>query len=210
MEELQNPGADNISSAEQNPPKNPALAFIEKRKIFVILALALVVLIVIACVVFIPQSPERVAEEYCEADFFEDIYKQQSYSAHVLFNKKDEASFFERKSLDYGENIDSLQEYGNVLREIKEEYLLDRYGKYTITFEATLSRDIPLDRLSDYSVYLDKMEKTGSHNRDDIKELKRVTVKMKLEGEERNLRETHEFVLVKLGLSWKVLCEILY
>ena len=207
MEELQNPGADNISSAEQNPPKNPALAFFEKRKIFVILALALVVLIVIACVVFIPQSPERVAEEYCEAALFRDISKKDAYSAYSTYAEDDlDEEFFEKKSDLYDEDITNLQELSNVCRTREEEELYDHYGEYEVTIESTRTRDMSMRKLEEeYNYSLKTMEAEGIFDRDDIEDIKVITVKIRIQGEDDNDRDTYDVIVVKLGSSWKVL-----
>ena len=118
----------------------------------------------------------------------------------------DEEVFFENQSNWLDEDITSWKDYYEAKDASNKEGMEDELGRYTIKTEAKKVKDVSAKKIrSDYEYWLDELEDSIGFDSDKIKEGKRVTVKLTIKGEDDTERETVDVVLVRTGLTWKVL-----
>lgn len=171
---------------------------------------AAIVALVVAIVLLARGSATSVAKRYCTA-YWGDIRKIEQLSAYDWRNEKlqgyeDEDAFFEDMSEEYDADIRSWQDYYRALNEYGREVLDDYVGKYSAEMDVTKVRDISVDKLrGDLSYHIKKLEEHGSFDADKITAAKKITVKVKLKGEERTVRYTYDMYLVKVSGAWKIL-----
>ena len=183
--------------------------FSPEKRIWTIAILGVFVLLVIG-IIFVSTyfSPQNVALRFVKAMQYDDVVTMHSVMAYdnyqYLLKDKAEAEYFEERSDYYEEDIDNWKTYSKLLKERTEDYLFEEYGEYKITFEATREKDISKRKLES-EVDLEYLENKTDFNIDQVSKVKTVTVKMKIEGEEKVKRYTYTVYMVKVGLFWKAL-----
>ena len=117
----------------------------------------------------------------------------------------DEEEFFESISDWTDSDISSWSDYYKVLEDEAKEDLEDSYGKYRVSAEATKEKNMSLKKWEDeYDWEIENYEDAGCFDRDSVKAVKIVTVKVKIQGEDDIERDSGEICMVKMGLFWKV------
>lgn len=184
----------------------------QRRKKTIVLLAAAVVLIVVVVSIMSYLSPESTAERYVRAYTLDDLKTEQRINCYdsmalILADYEDEEEFFEDWSDTLDVDIENWNEFYRAFQADTEEELKDEYGDYKLTVEATRTKDVSNSRMErDYSSRMDKLEEDyEGFDRDDIRDMKEVTVKMKLEGEDYTERESYVVTLVKIHGLWKVL-----
>lgn len=179
------------------------------------IAISSAILIILFAVVFgiiSHNSPSGIAERYVKAYIFQDaitlnqLCAYDYYALQLYEYDHDEESFFEAVSDEIDEEITSWKDYSKYMKKYITEYLSDEYGEYKITLEATRVKNKSIKKFEEENTsLLKKIEKRTNFDRDGISAIKEVTVKTKIQGEEKTDRETVTIYLVKIGFSWKVL-----
>ena len=219
MEEMHNVNSEDttaeietatVSACADSKSKNSIVGFIKKRKLLLIIIAAVVVLGTAAGIVLSSLTPENIAEECAEAYFLSDYAKVEKYTAYNFrtfkLGGKDEEEFFEIQGGLYKEYIETWDDYFSVLKENRAEYIYDGYGEYELTVEATRSKEMSQRKFEvEYSRTLQALEEDNLLDRDDITDVKVVTVKIKIKGEDETDRKTIDIIMVKIGLLWKAL-----
>lgn len=205
---------DEIFSQQEVQQISPVMAFLKtKWRLLAIVAAAVVILAVVLIFVLGGNSPESVALKYVEAELNGDEFNAREYMAYdyceflLEFFDCDEDEFFEKMSDSLGEDIESWEDYGQVLRDQAKEELEDEYGDYEITMEVTRVKDSSVKKIKEVFL-LESLEDDGLIDRDDFKDIKEVTVKVKISGEDETDRETLAVFMVQLGSLWKVLTAV--
>ena len=195
-----------------NPKPHPKKSTLNpKLKKFIPLIAAAVVVIAVLVGVIRYNSPASVAQRYLKASFT-DSKRASSMLAYddqariVSRYDGDEEVFFENQSNWLDEDITSWKDYYKAKDASNKEGMEDELGRYTIKTEARKVKDVSAKKIrSDYEYWLDELEDSADFDRDKIKEGKRVTVKLTIKGEDDTERRTVDVVLVRTGLTWKVL-----
>ena len=173
----------------------------------------MVAVVVIAVLVSVIRynSPGAVAARYFKATISDSARaaRMTAYDAKALAlycYDGDEEDFFETQSLWLDEDISSWRSYYKATDASAKEYLTDEYGKYKITVEVKKVKAISAKKLrSDYEYAIDELEEQAGFNADKLKSAKCVTLRVTIKGEDDTERSTCDIILVRSGLSWKVL-----
>lgn len=180
------------------------------KKLIPLIAAAVVVIAVLVGVIRY-NSPASVAQRYLKA-LFTDSKRASSMLAYdeqaqmLDWYDGDEEVFFENQSNWLDEDITSWKDYYEAKDASNKEGMEDELGRYTIKTEAKKVKDVSAKKIrSDYEYWLDELEDSIGFDSDKIKAGKRVTVKLTIKGEDDTERETVDIVLVRMGLTWKVL-----
>lgn len=208
MEEMQDVTTQDICKDPEKRIFKSVKAFVEKRKVLLLIIAAVVVFATIAGIILFSLSPEQIAIKYAEADFFGDYAKMNKYKAYdycaYLMGEQDEEEFFEACSDRYEEDIYNWKDLSSVRREQKEEALSDVYGDYKITVEASRSKDMSVRKFKNENErVLMLLEDDGLFDVDDVDDVRIVTVKGKIDGEDGVDRITRDVIMVRMGLLWK-------
>lgn len=207
------PTGENTCAAEaaKKPEANQLIERLKKEPKTLGLIAAAVIVAVAAAAIFLGGSgPESVAERYCKA-WYTDAKTESSLLAfdwqeYLLNGYDDEEEFFEEQGDYYYADIASWGDYYKAVDAAQEEELEDIYGEYELTAEASKTKDMSLNKLQDeMGSYLDALEEYTSFDRDNISDVKVVTVKVKISGEDDTSRVTWSVYTVKIGGGWKVL-----
>ena len=202
---------------EQEPaPKKTAGNFFAKvfsRKYLpatiAVLAGAVILIVLIACL-FSYLGPKSVAERYLSAYIYDNHstlakLSAYDYKEYLMRNYDDEEEYFEAMSDDLDEDITSWSQFSKICVANRKEDIEDEYGKYKLTFDATRVKDLSAKKLeSEFGGYTLNLLEDYDFDIDDYDGGKVVTVKVKLTGEDDNEKETAEVILVRSGLTWKV------
>lgn len=189
------------------PPKQPN----PKLKKIVILALIAVAVIAVVVGVIRYNSPASVAQRYFKATLTNSklAARMTAYDTQAMslqWYDGDEEEFFENQSDWLDEDITSWNEYYKAIDANQKERLEDEYGKYKLTIDVKKVKDISAKKIrDDYEYELDSLEDATGFDRDQIKAGKRVTLKYALKGEDGTERDTLDIILVRMGMTWKVL-----
>ena len=207
--------ADEEQIEQQQESVNPMLNVPKKKwkRISIIIAALLLVVCIGTAFVLNMLSPESVSEQFVEAVLYHDVCKIQKYLAYDYCNyiesKYDIEEYFERKSDYLTEDITSWEELSKAYRSYWDETYSDKYGKYEFSIEATRVKDISNRKLEEKQKnLLDTLEDKQLIDRDDITEVKEVTLKVKITGDDETDRDTITIYLVKIGAFWKVLYDL--
>lgn len=199
------------AEAAGKPDANQLIERLKKEpKKLGLIAAAVIVAVAVAVIFLGGSSPESVAERYCKA-WYTDAKTESSLLAcdwqeYLLHNYDDEEEFFEEMGDYYYADIASWGDYYKAVDASQKEELEDTYGEFELTAEATKTKDMSLNKLQEeLSYWLDALEEYTSFDRDSISDVKLVTVKVKISGEDDTNRATWLVYTVKIGSSWKVL-----
>lgn len=183
-------------------------------KLYKMIALGVAAAILLACVLGIVAGvtgPKAVAKKAVTAMSNGDmgkVYKMYAYDyyAYMLGEDGDEDEFFERYSEMMDEDIESWKDYEKAVKEAAQEALEDEYGKYKISKEVTKVKDVSKKSLkNDNESLLEELEEVLDFDVDDIKDIKAVTVKVKIDGEDGKDTDKITVYVVKMGMfNWKV------
>lgn len=181
-----------------------------KKTIAVILLAAIVIGGV--CGVISYNSPKSVAKRYVKAVLFGDEKTEAKLSAYDWYAQQlgdnEEDVFFYKASLSYDEDITSWQEYFKAVNLYKKEELEEWFGyEYKVSFSVTRVEGLSGWSIKErYAKALDKYEEESLLDRNNISDVKTVTVKIKAETEEYGIwRDTVRVIVVKMPSAWKVL-----
>ena len=201
----------NYQPYPQNPYQPPAKPRKKFSPVILIVAIVAVVAILVGAVVGVLSltGPKSIAKRAAKAALYEDTGAMADLvvfdTREVLLGSLDEEEFFEYQSDHFGEDIESWKDFYKYARAAAEEEMEDEYGEYKVTYDVTKVKNLSSRRLEeDYSFALNHAEKYG-FDRDDISDARIATVKIKIKGEDDTERLTYEVILVRVGLSWKVL-----
>lgn len=179
-----------------------------------LIAAAVVVVLAIAGVlvgVYRYNSTEAVAVRYVKA-LITDGQKADSLLAYDSVKERlsgydgDETAFFEKAEETYDAAIGSWKEYYRVTDEYYKDYYEDLYGEYKETVKAAKTKNVSVKKLvKDQDYWLSELEESSGFDRDLIQEVKEITVKEKIKGEDEINRYTSTVIVVKMNGKWKVL-----
>lgn len=183
----------------------------EKRKKSIAILAVIVAILAVGAGVISHSSPKSVAERFVVASIYNDADAMNSmlaYNYHdsLISSYKDEEDFFDAKSNELKEDITSWKDYSKVLKNLRTETLEDDYGKFKLTEEATRVKDLSKKKMEDElgSSYMKFLEKYD-FDMAKVSKCKEVTVKLKLTGEDDNLKLIYTIDMAKIGGSWKIL-----
>ena len=205
------PPAVGMQTAPSPKPAQPKKQSSQKTTLIVLLAVVAVVVIAVLVGVIRYNSPGAVAARYFKATVSDSARaaRMTAYDTKALalyWYDGDEDDFFETQSEWLDENITSWRSYYKATDAAAKEYLEDEYGKYKITVEVKKVKDLSAKKLrSDYGYEIDDLENYAGFNASKLKSGKCVTLKVTIKGEDETERDTIDIVLVRSGLSWKVL-----
>ena len=176
-----------------------------------IIVLAAVVLVVVAAFLLIFNSPEAVAKRYVKATFYNDYGAKQellAYDYHkYLIGDQTAVEYFKSKSESLKEDITSWKDLEEYYRKAQEKAIFEEYGEYKLDIDVMFVEDIPnLKFADDFKDELENLKERAGFNADSIKDVKRVTLKVRVDGEDENDIERRVAVVyvVQTGISWKV------
>lgn len=178
----------------------------------IIALVAIVAIVVVVICLAGGNGPKAVAENYVRAIIDGDL-KTVSKFYPIDFEEYlvdmsycyDEEEFFEDYSDEFDCDIDSWKDFYNLYQDEWKEEMEDEYDDYKFTTEVTREKDISDRALEDdYEYILDDYE-DYDFDRDDIKDAKLITVKMRLEYEDGTERDSYTVCVIKIGGSWYVL-----
>ena len=176
-----------------------------------IIVLAAVVLVAVAAFLLVFNSPEAVAKRFVKATFYNDYgakYDLLAYDYHkYLIGDKTAVEYFEGKSESLNEDIGSWKDLEKYYLRNQEKAIFKEYGEYKLSIDVMYTEDIPnLKFEDDFKEELEELKEKTDFNPDSIKDVKRVTLKIRIDGEgEDNIdRSVAVVYLVKIGMSWKV------
>lgn len=205
------PPASDMQPDLSPKPVQPKKQSNQKTLQIVLLAVLAVVVIAVLVSVIRYNSPGAVAARYFKATISDSARaaRMTAYDAKALalyWYDGDEDDFFETQSLWLDEDISSWRSYYKATDASAKEYLTDEYGKYKITVEVKKVKAISAKKLrSDYEYAIDELEEQAGFNADKLKSAKCVTLRVTIKGEDDTERSTCDIILVRSGLSWKVL-----
>lgn len=181
-----------------------------KKTVGIIAAVAAVAVVAVVAALLTGGSAKSVAgkfaKEYCSANI-KSCTKLLAYDYYdyLLSDYDDEEEFFEDASDEYDEEITSWRDYYKAESEDSKDRLDDYYGSYKFTIEVTKEKNMSLKKWEDeYEWEIENYEDADCFDRDAVKAVKMVTVKIKIKGEDGSDSYTAEMCVVKMGLSWKV------
>lgn len=199
------------SGGGYTPPKPNAKQPDPRLKKLVPLIAAAVAVIAVLVGVSRYNSPASVAQRFLKASFTD----SKRMASMLAYDKQaqmldwydgDEEAFFVYQSDLLDEDITSWKDYYEAKDASQKEDIENELGRYTIKTEAKKVKDVSAKKIrSDYEYQLDELEDSTGFDSDKIKAGKRVTVKLTIKGEDDTERETVDVVLVRMGLTWKVL-----
>lgn len=206
---VEQPTAQPCQTIPETPPVDRKKVAKKVRLIAILVGVALILALALSATISY-FSPGAVAERYAKAQLFSDYHAMNRYCAYDLYAYKldgdDEEDYFEDISDHYREDIYSWKDYSSYMRDSIEEQLEDYYGDYEISYEATRVKKISLRTLKkEEKSFLDKLENRVDFDPGYINGARKVTVKIKIKGEDRNHKQETSFYMVRIGLSWKVL-----
>ena len=181
-----------------------------KRKKTIAILAAAVVVIVAVILLLTGSSAKSVAQRFVKSYYTGNMKTSMSllaydHKAYILEDYDDEEEFFESASGWSDRDINSWNDYYKAVGEETKENLEDDYGKYKLSVEATKEKKMSLKKWEDeYEWEIENLEDAGCFDRDSVKTVKVVTVKVKIQGEDDIDRDSGEICMVKMGLSWKV------
>lgn len=202
------------SAQKGSARKNQILRVLKSSKFrkIVILACVIIALIIGVNTYVSYNSAESVAERYLEAFIYQNVSKLDklsafNYYAYLLSDYDlDKEVFFEEASDYLDEDIYSWDDYMKAMKAYVDEELVDMYGEYTVTFEATRTKSMSINKMEEeMSYWLEMLEEETGFDRDTISAVKEIAVKVKIVGEDEIERETATVYVVQIGHSWKVL-----
>ena len=218
--EEQAPAAEAQAPAAAAPQKNGFFvnlvagiitAFTPKKRKKTIAILAAAVVVIVAVILLLTAgSAKSVAQKFAKSYGSGNVKTSvkllaYDHEAYMLDGYDDEEEFFESASDWTDSDISSWSDYYKALEEEAKENLEDSYGKYRVSAEATKERNMYLKKWEDeYDREIGNYEDAGCFDRDSVKAVKIVTVKVKIQSEDDIERETVEMCMVKMGLFWKV------
>lgn len=218
--EEQAPAAEAQAPAAAAPQKNGFFvnlvagiitAFTPKKRKKTIAILAAAVVVIVAVILLLTAgSAKSVAQKFAKSYGSGNVKTSvkllaYDHEAYMLDGYDDEEEFFESASDWTDSDISSWSDYYKALEDEAKEGLEDRYGKYRVSAEATKERNMSLKKWEDeYDREIENYEDAGCFDRDSVKAVKSVTVKVKIQSEDDIERETVEMCMVKMGLFWKV------
>lgn len=218
--EEQAPAAEAQAPAAAAPQKNGFFvnlvagiitAFTPKKRKKTIAILAAAVVVIVAVILLLTAGSaksvaQRFVKSYCSGNVKAGMnLLAYDHEAYMLDDYDDEEEFFESISNWTDSDISSWSDYYKVLEEEAKDDLEDSYGKYRVSAEATKERNMSLKKWEDeYDREIENYEDAGCFDRDSVKAVKSVTVKVKIQSEDDIERETVEMCMVKMGLFWKV------
>lgn len=219
--EEQAPAAEAQAPAAAAPQKNGFFvnlvaviitAFTPKKRKKTIAILAAAVVVIVAVILLLTAgSAKSVAQKFAKSYGSGNVKTSvkllaYDHEAYMLDDyDDDEEEFFESASDWTDSDISSWSDYYKALEDEAKEGLEDSYGKYRVSAEATKERNMSLKKWEDeYDREIENYEDAGCFDRDSVKAVKSVTVKVKIQSEDDIERETVEMCMVKMGLFWKV------
>lgn len=218
--EVQTATAEEQAPAAAAPQKNGFFvnlvagiitAFTPKKRKKTIAILAAAVVVIVAVILLLTAgSAKSVAQKFAKSYGSGNVKTSvkllaYDHEAYMLDGYDDEEEFFESTSDWTDSDISSWSDYYKALEDEAKEDLEDSYGKYRVSAEATKERNMSLKKWEDeYDWEIGSYEDAGCFDRDSVKAVKSVTVKVKIQSEDDIERETVEMCMVKMGLFWKV------
>lgn len=218
--EVQAPAAEAQAPAAAAPQKNGFFvnlvagiitAFTPKKRKKTIAILAAAVVVIVAVILLLTAGSaksvaQRFVKSYCSGNVKAGMnLLAYDHEAYMLDDYDDEEEFFESISNWTDSDISSWSDYYKVLEDEAKEDLEDSYGKYRVSAEATKEKNMSLKKWEDeYDWEIENYEDAGCFDRDSVKAVKIVTVKVKIQGEDDIERDSGEICMVKMGLFWKV------
>lgn len=199
----------------QEPDASPAApAAVKKKpplKTVMIIAAVCAAVLAVAVIFLVRSGPSSIAKRYALASWNDQktaaslcIY---DWEAYLLTNYDDDAEkFFEKQSDYYDADISSWSQYYKAVDANLKESLEDEYGKYKITAEVTKSKDMSVKKLLEENAsHIKELESHIAFDADTIADVKLVTIKLKLAGEDDIDRTKMAVYMVKAGGRWGVL-----
>lgn len=155
-------------------------------------------------------DPTAVATRFVKASVFQDWSEMAKHTAYDLYayelNGKSEEEYFEAASREYHEDISNWKELSVCSRNKWDDLLSLAYGSYTVKVSASRTSDLSVSRLEEAcSNSLDRIEERTDFDRGSISKAKKVTVNVKIRGEDDSDRYSETVYMVKCGLFWKCL-----
>lgn len=188
-------------------------AAVKKKKRYILIAAAIaVVLLVVVGIVLLSSGggAEAAAEKFIESFYTDEKKAESMYAydvhAYILYGGATEEEFFELAGDEYDADITSWNDYYKAVDTYWQEHLEDEFGEgFKITAEATKTRDKSVKKLFEEKPFAVQLEEKGLFDRDQIKDVKEVTVKRKITGEDSIERAKYTVYMVKIDSGWKVL-----
>lgn len=179
-----------------------------KVRLISILCSILIVVGVALAVTLTVTSPEYRAKQMAMAYMYDDITRMNKYTAYDMYSRvlnninKTEEEYFASKGAYYREDIDSWEYLSKVERERRDDDYFEAYGDYKICIEVTRVKDTSKGKLD--QTLITRLESNGLFDRDDIEDVKQVSLTIKIQGENKIKRIKATVDMVKIGLLWQV------
>jgi len=180
-----------------------------KKIIAIVLAIALIASA--AAIIVNYNSPKAIVERVAKAELEGDFSNYDKYGVFNLIslavknNYYDEELIFEELSEDSPWEIDSWDDFYEVINTIVKESLEDQFGEYKTKVEATkVEKKSIKSFISSNADTIFDSESVKLFDVDDVSDVRLVTVRFSVIGEDENYRDTAQYWAVKMGLRWKV------
>ncbi len=193
--------------------ENPQKPKKSRKKTIVILGAAAAVVLAAVIVLLVRGSATSVAKRLCDALWSYDSARYDGLMAYnwknyMILDYGNEESFFEAASDGFDTDIHSWRSYCKARDKSHQERLEDSIGKYSVEVDVTKTRKYSVDKMrTEQSNWIDELEENGCFDSDEITAAKKVTVKVKVKGEDEVIRCTYDVYLVKIHGAWKVLSQ---
>lgn len=204
-----------VSEAFLDKIKN-AFSPTQRKKTIAVIAIIFSV-VVLLTVFFSTSNPKNIAQRFAKAYICSDLktvtkltaYDYKEFWLGSGYDEETEETFFEEKSDYYSEDITSWNDYYKVIYEYEKEWMEENYGDFNTTSRVTKTKDLSEKKLN---------EELGKGRLSDLEEMgfdsnkasayKKITVKIKINGEDDSGRYTVNVYEARIGEFWKVLdCE---
>lgn len=212
-----NTNANTYMPVNQSPKKN--------NKILIIAIAAIAVVAIVLAVVFLgggrSGSPEGVAEDFAKASIEADVeaaYECSLLSLEMDFEEYMEYSaekqdmtldeFYEELSEEYDEDISSMSDFADCLKNAMAEQLESVYGEYSFKVEVTDKEQLTNGDLKELREdFAEALEDTTIDfiDPEKIEEGYEIEVTITIEGEEQEESDSQDIVVVNYDGDWVVL-----